>query len=153
MGKLCGIVSILFFSSIAFGIGGLFSDLFEGFQDGADYKSSIPCESQVADKCSATQGPMGKALDTASEKGLNIQKILIKNAANQDSQIFVETTKSGICFVDSKDNNKWEGLKFSCSFKKLKNDKLQTIDKVVLLKKTTDQDFLLEDITQQNLTR
>lgn len=154
LGKLCGIVIILFFSSIAFGIGGLFSDLFEGFQDSAEYKSSIPCESQTTEKCSAVQGPMGKALDTASEKGLEIKKIVIKKLTSEDSQIFVETAQTGVCFVDPKDNDESEGLKFSCSLKELKNNKLQSIDKVVLLKKNSDQDFSLEDITQkQNLTR
>ena len=152
MGKNLGALLIIFLGSQAFAIS-LFGDLFEGLQKNASYKSTLPCESSDKNHCSIAQGLIGKALDTASSAGLDIDSVMIKTE-NEKPSLFVKTSQSGICHVHMNDSQQTDGLKFSCSFKDLKNDKLQSIDKVVILKKERNEKFFLEDITQkQNITR
>ena len=143
MGKNIGIILILLFASKAYGIT-FFNELFEGFQDSAEYKSSIPCESEKKDHCSAVQGPLGKALDQASQMGLNIQNILIKSEGQNDNAVFVQTENQGTCYVNP--NNK-TGLKFTCSQKGLVNTRLASVDRIIVLTKR-DEQFALKDVTQ-----
>lgn len=143
MGKNLGIFIIFFYASNALGIS-FFEDLFAGFQDTAEYKSSIPCTSQPQKNCkNVSNGSVAKALDTASSKGLNISSITIKSIHNKN-QIFIKTEKYEVCHVDPNSASAKNGITFTCSTQKLKNNKLQSVDQILSLKKIDDTDFSLE---------
>lgn len=136
------IVVALFLSVLVFDAKA--TDLFGTLGDFSQYESELPCESE-SKSCPSTNGLMGKALDTASEAGLAISKII---ESPKDAKVFVETKTYGTCMVATNSDGQLGPMGFICSSKGHNKKGLLKIDRVLSLQKQGER-FLIADFTDK----
>ena len=127
--------------------------IFGGLEQYVNYRSSLPCEVTPKSSCIASRGLMGYALDTASQAGLNISKLIVKTEKKKP-QVFAKTTAYGICLVKTNSLPQLGAISFLCSSKGIKGGQLQQVDQVLSLVKNENGEFKIENVGDlKNLKR
>ncbi len=127
------------------------TDMFGSLIEFVNYKSALPCQKPKSLKeCIATQGLLGKALDTASEVGLEISQVIEETAAapQSPSKIYVQSKTYGTCLIETNNLEQLGALGFLCSSLGKVGNKISKVDRVLSLTYENNK-HTLSDLTKE----